>query len=183
MNSIELMVNEHKNIKRMLAVIRKYCFKVLKNQQLDYNDFYRIIDFVRNYADKHHHGKEEKILFRIMMENMGPVADKLIRNGMLVEHDLGRLHLTQLEAAIEDYEKNPVTDHKLDIISNAVGYGALLQRHIEKEDQAAYAFAARALPADKMNDVDTETENFEIQARKDGVQDHYENWLRGKLAE
>ncbi len=30
MNSIELMVNEHKNIKRMLAVIRKYCFKVLK---------------------------------------------------------------------------------------------------------------------------------------------------------
>lgn len=30
MNSIELMMNEHKNIKRMLVVIRKYCFKVLK---------------------------------------------------------------------------------------------------------------------------------------------------------
>jgi len=27
-----------------------------------------------------------------MLEKLGPVADKLIRNGMLVEHDLGRLH-------------------------------------------------------------------------------------------
>jgi hemerythrin-like domain-containing protein len=86
-----------------------------------------------------------------------------------------------LEAAIEEYEKNPITDHKLDIISNAVGYGALLQRHIEKEDQAAYAFAARALPADKMNDVDAETESFEVKAREDGIQEHYESWLRSKL--
>ena len=32
---------------------------------------------------KHHHGKEEKILFRHMLEKLGPVAEKLVRNGML----------------------------------------------------------------------------------------------------
>lgn len=182
MNGIDILMKEHENILAFNGFLRKICAGIVECGEVDGALLRECIDFGRNYADKHHHGKEEKILFRIMMENMGPVADKLIRNGMLVEHDLGRLHLTQLEAAIEEYEKDPVTDHKLDIISNAIGYGALLQRHIEKEDQAAYAFAARALPADKMNDVDTETENFEIQARKDGVQDHYENWLRSKLA-
>lgn len=181
MNGIDILMKEHENILAFNGFLRKICVGIVEGKEVDGALLRECIDFGRNYADKHHHGKEEKILFRIMMENMGPVADKLIRNGMLVEHDLGRLHLTQLEAAIEEYEKNPVTDHKLDIISNTVGYGALLQRHIEKEDQAAYAFAARALPADKMNDVDTETESFENQAREDGIQEHYENWLRSKL--
>ncbi len=181
MNGIDILMKEHENILAFNGFLRKICAGIVEGQEVDGALLRECIDFGRNYADKHHHGKEEKILFRIMMENMGPVADKLIRNGMLVEHDLGRLHLAQLEAAIEEYEKNPVTDHKLDIISNAVGYGALLQRHIDKEDQAAYAFAARALPADKMNDVDKETESFENQAREDGIQEHYENWLRSKL--
>ncbi len=114
------------------------------------------------------------------MENMGPVAEKLIRNGMLVEHDLGRLYLSELEKAIDEYEKNPGTEPKLDIISNAVGYGALLKRHIEKEDEAAYAFAVRALAEDKLKAVDDETESFERQAKDQGVQDKYESWIREK---
>ncbi len=33
-------------------------------------DFREIIDFVRGYADKHHHGKEEKYLFPKMVEKL-----------------------------------------------------------------------------------------------------------------
>lgn len=93
MNCMDLMVEEHKNIKRMLAIIRKYCYKILKNEAVQYEEFYRIIDFVRNYADKHHHGKEETLLFDKMMHELGPTAEKLIRHGMFVEHDLGRRSL------------------------------------------------------------------------------------------
>lgn len=181
MNGIDILMKEHENILAFNGFLRTICAGIAEGGDVDSTLLRECIDFGRNYADKHHHGKEEKILFRIMMENMGPVAEKLIRNGMLVEHDLGRLYLTQLEAAIEEYEKDPITDHKLDIISNAVGYGTLLKRHIEKEDQAAYAFAARALPADKMSDVDKETEAFEQQAREDKIQEHYETWLLSKL--
>ncbi len=144
MNSIELMVNEHKNIKRMLAVIRKYCFKVLKNQQLDYNDFYRIIDFVRNYADKHHHGKEEDYLFNRMIEEIKGPTEKLVKHGMLVEHDLGRLYMQNLEKALKALE-NGEEEAKIDIIANAVSYTDLLYRHIEKEDDVVYKFAERNL--------------------------------------
>ncbi|AVQ40197.1 TPA: hemerythrin domain-containing protein [Clostridium botulinum] len=176
MNSIELMVNEHKNIKRMLAVIRKYCFKVLKNQQLDYNDFYRIIDFVRNYADKHHHGKEEDYLFNRMIEEIKGPTEKLVKHGMLVEHDLGRLYMQNLEKALKALE-NGEEEAKIDIIANAVSYTDLLYRHIEKEDDVVYKFAERNLSKESLKKLDEDCKRIEKEAKEKGIQDKYINLI------
>ena len=59
MNAVELMMEEHKYIKRMLKVVRKATFTVLEGKEVNYDDFYLMIDFIRNYADAHHHKKEE----------------------------------------------------------------------------------------------------------------------------
>ena len=80
-------------------------------------DFRQIVDFTRNYSDKHHHGKEEKFLFPEMTAHLGRVAETLVTNGMLVEHDLGRDHVMSLVTALDEYEKNPKTEYKLDIIT------------------------------------------------------------------
>ncbi|HDK7173954.1 hemerythrin domain-containing protein [Clostridium sporogenes] len=176
MNSIELMVNEHKNIKRMLAVIRKYCFKVLKNQQLDYNDFYRIIDFVRNYADKHHHGKEEDYLFNRMIDEIKGPTEKLVKHGMLVEHDLGRLYMQNLEKALKALE-NGEEEAKIDIIANAVSYTDLLYRHIEKEDDVVYKFAERNLSKESLKKLDEDCKRIEREAKEKGIQDKYINLI------
>ena len=58
MNSFEIMIDEHNRIKEMLEVIKAYCLRILRGEEVDYEDFFLIIDFIRNYADKHHHGKE-----------------------------------------------------------------------------------------------------------------------------
>lgn len=172
MNSIELMVEEHKNIKRMLLVIRKYCYGVLKNKAVDYDDFYMIIDFVRNYADKHHHGKEEKILFDLMVNELGPIAEKLVNQGMMVEHDLGRLHMQELEGALVKV-KNGDDEAKLDVIANAISYTHLLYRHIDKEDNAAYTYAGNNLSKDSLDKLDKACDDFEREAKKDKVQEKY----------
>ncbi|EPY2271475.1 hemerythrin domain-containing protein [Clostridium sporogenes] len=172
MNSIELMVNEHKNIKRMLVVIRKYCFKVLKNQEVDYNDFYRIIDFVRNYADKHHHGKEEDYLFNRMIHEIKGPTEKLVKHGMLVEHDLGRLYMQNLEKALKALE-NGEEEAKIDIIANAVSYTDLLYRHIEKEDDVVYKFAERNLSKETLKKLDEDCKRIEKEAKGKGIQDKY----------
>ena len=125
MDSIALMVEEHKNIKRMLKVIRKYCYRILKGMEIEYEDFYRIIDFIKNYADAHHHGKEEKMLFNRMVDELGPAAEKLVTHGMLVEHDLGRLYTMQLGDAVAKVMAGD-DEAKLDIIGNAIGYADLL---------------------------------------------------------
>lgn len=76
MNSIQLMIEEHKYIMRMLQVVRKACSEILQGKQICYEDFDDMIDFIRKYADEHHHGKEEKFLFKEMTEHLGPIGDK-----------------------------------------------------------------------------------------------------------
>ena len=101
MNAIELMNEEHKNILRIIKVVRKVCFNIMKGTEINYKDLEDIIEFIRNYADSHHHKKEEDILFNRITENLGQLGEKLVKHGMLVEHDYGRLYISNLVEAIE----------------------------------------------------------------------------------
>ena len=99
MESIDILKKEHQNILYFIEEVRRTCIEILDGKPLDVKLFYEYLEFGRYYADRHHHKKEEDILFYIMMEELGEIAEKLIRYGMLVEHDLGRLHLLELETA------------------------------------------------------------------------------------
>lgn len=172
MDSIGLMVEEHKNILRMLKVVRKACNKLLQNEEISYEDFDKMIDFIRNYADAHHHGKEEKFLFKEMIDNLGKLGTNLVTHGMLVEHDWGRLFAHELEEALERVKAGD-EGSKLDVIANAIGYANHLARHIAKEDEVVYTFASKQLAPEIMERVDKQTEDFEKDANKLGIQVHY----------
>ena len=171
--AIDLMVREHANISRMLEVIRHASIGILEGKPVDLVDFREMVDFIRNYADKHHHGKEEKFLFPVMVQKLGRVADNLVTHGMLVEHDLGRDHVMSLVTALEEYEKNPKTEYKLDILTEAMGYARLLKRHVEKENNVVYTFAERQLSPEDLGNVDARSRKFEEEEQAKGVQDHY----------
>jgi hemerythrin-like domain-containing protein len=176
MNSIELMVEEHKYIMRMLKVVRNACYKVLKGSEIEYDDFFKMIDFIRNYADKYHHGKEEKFLFKEMQSHLGSIGNNLITHGMLVEHDLGRLFIGDLVEAL-DRVKNGDEESKLDVISNAIGYTHLLTRHIAKEDSVVYVYGGKNLPADVIEAINQKSEFFENEAKESNIQEKYINLL------
>ncbi len=160
MNAIDLMMEEHKYIKRMLVVVRKACFKVVEGEDINYEDFNSIIGFIRNFADSHHHKKEEVMLFNKMVDEIGETAEKVIKHGMLVEHDLGRFYIKSLEEALEIY-KGGNKEAILDVISNAISYTHLLERHIDKEDKVIYKFAQRELNEDSLKNIDNECVEFE----------------------
>ena len=108
---------------------------------------------------------------------MGPVADKLVTNGMLVEHDLGRANVLALETALNEYRKTPTPELKLDILSYAMAYAHLLQLHIEKENSVVYPFAERSLSAEDFKDINEKSEAFEAEKEKEGVQKGFLNVL------
>ena len=172
MNSIEIMMEEHKYIARMLKVVRNACIKFMNEDYISYEHFYEMIDFIRSYSDAHHHGKEELFLFKEMEDRIDSIGTKLIRNGMLVEHDLGRLYIIQLVEAIEDYRSGE-TERKIDIIANAVSYTHLLERHIAKEDEVIYSFGTKKLSKEVMDEIDRKSEEFEIAASLKGTQKKY----------
>lgn len=169
MNAIDIMIDEHRYIKRMLKVIRKISLGILKGETIEYDDLYSIIGFIREYADGHHHNKEEVFLFNRIVENLENTGEVIIKNGMLVEHDLGRLYVKDLEEAIKSL-KDGVEEAKLDIIANLISYTNLLARHIDKEDNVVYKFATRELKEDILVNInkeciDYEKENEEIKKK------------------
>ena len=192
MYSIDLMISEHDNILKMLTVIQTKCCHILENDpsmcspdgrltDKACQDFKDIIDFVRNYADHHHHGKEEKILFPEMTARLGKMAENLVTHGMLVEHDLGRNHIRGLETALKMLAEDPKIEHKLDVITEAMGYAHLLQIHIEKENSVVYTFAERSLPQNVKDHIDEKCRAFEEQQTSLGVQKKYLDMLEAVL--
>jgi len=171
--SVILMEEDHANINRALGVIRNICLQLMQGGEVPDEDFREIIQFVREYADKHHHGKEEKFLFPVMVKKLGPVGDKLVTNGMLVEHDLGRADVLSLETALNEYKKNPRLELKLDILSYAMAYAHLLQLHIEKENSVVYPFAERCLSEEDFKEINEKSQIFEDEQTAKGVQKHY----------
>ena len=160
MSGIELLIEEHKYVRRMLVVIRKACFKLIETGEINYDDFYNMIHFVRNFADNHHHKKEEVFLFNKMVENLGDTGKNIITHGMLVEHDLGRNYMRNLEAALEELKKGN-EEAKLDIIANAVSYTTLLDNHITKEDNVIFTYAQRSLDKELLKAINEECFEYE----------------------
>ncbi|MCK9445000.1 MAG: hemerythrin domain-containing protein [Tissierellaceae bacterium] len=177
MESIKIMVEEHENIRRMLKVTRKVCYDLMLDPKTDTSDFPKIIDFVRTYADKHHHGKEEDILFTTMNREIEKLAKAGAITGMYIEHDMGRLYMNNLEKALEKF-KGGNDEWRLDIIANAISYTDLLERHIEKENTAMYKFAVNMLDPDSKSYVDNKCRDIEKKAVDVGLQDKYLGLLK-----
>ena len=100
-----------------------------------------------------------------MVEELGEPAKKAVNQGMLVEHDLGRLHVRELVAALEKVKAGE-EEAKLDVIANAISYTHLLTRHIDKEDRVIYKFAERNLNDEIKEFINVECEKFEISNEK-----------------
>ena len=158
MFGVEILEREHQNILDMTRVLRGICHHMIDMKDVPVADLTDCIAWIRTYADAHHHGKEEEILFAEMTKHGGPAADKLV-GAMLIEHDMGRFHMGELEKALAKDAGDP--DALLDAITHASGYAQLLVRHATKEDTVVYPFAQRMLPQEVLDDVDRRTHSFE----------------------
>jgi len=172
MKAIQVLMDEHKYILRMLKVIRGLCIHAYKTKEVYYEGFHKGIDFVRNYADKFHHGKEEDILFEVMSAELGPAIKQGPIYGMLAEHDLGRLFIKTLEEALFAAEKGN-EEAKVDIIANAICYTDLLYRHIDKEDNAIFTFANDKLNEAVLAEMDESFEKAKGPLKSDETEGKY----------
>lgn len=161
MDSIKLLVAEHDNILRMLDVVHAASLKILEGVPVETSDFWHIVDFIRKYADKTHHGKEEAYLFKVMTDELGAMGENLVSHGMMVEHDIARLYVSDLDAGLKAYEQKPTSKAKLSILVAAGSYEQLLRRHIQKENDAVFPFGERSLSKHSAQWVEEQVSVFE----------------------
>lgn len=158
MKSIEYLVKEHEEIINFTDRVEQECLKIMNDKVINEKFFRACIVFIREFADGVHHKKEEDILFKHMEENLGVAAEKLIRSGMLVEHQLGRSYCLGLEESLDSYISEPNEKDILQIITNAMSYVNLLRMHIEKENGVVYPFAERNLSDEIKEKVEKESD-------------------------
>ena len=94
------LVHEHKLILRMLAVLERNALATAAGTYSNYRFYLDGVDFIRNYADRYHHAKEEDVLFEALVKNGMPRENSPVA-AMLMEHEQGRVYVRDMAAAAQ----------------------------------------------------------------------------------
>ena len=57
MYGIDILYAEHEQVVRFTDYLRKLCGEMLEGKSPDREALLQCVDFMKNYADEHHHGK------------------------------------------------------------------------------------------------------------------------------
>ena len=159
MEPTKQLIEENDSIKVMLKIIEKVSEKLESGEEVDSEHLESMIDFIRIFADKCHHGKEEDILFSAM-EEVGILKEGGPIGVMLSEHELGREYVKQMREGVTGYKmgENKAVQQ---ILENARNYVALLTEHIEKEDNILYPMADMYLSEEKQYELNEKFKKVE----------------------
>lgn len=143
--ALRILVDEHKKILAEIDSLEKACAELSEGGEMDQDFFAKKIDFIRGYADRFHHAKEEDILFAELcrdgvLTHCNPIPQ------MLHEHNLGRVFVKGMEEGLAERDKDKV-------IESALGYAQLLREHIYKEDNILYPMADEALSQENQDEM------------------------------
>ncbi|MBN1400853.1 MAG: hemerythrin domain-containing protein [Anaerolineae bacterium] len=131
-----LMV-EHRLIERMIASIRQAVAETEVSQQVNPLFVDTAVDFIRMYADRTHHGKEEEILFRDLAGRPLSAEDRRVMDELIQEHVLGRQTTRALVEANARYRSGD-TSAWVDVDRHLRTLVAFYPKHIEKEDKVFF---------------------------------------------
>ncbi len=125
---------EHRLIERMIRIMQANLETINKEGKVDPDFVDTAVDFIRTYADRCHHGKEEDILFRDLAKKKISVEHQRIMQELIEEHKMGRNNVKNLIEAKEKYVRG---DNKAlkEIVSNIETLVKFYPKHIEKEDK------------------------------------------------
>jgi hemerythrin-like domain-containing protein len=128
---------EHEAILYVLQIIEQMILKQKSDEQLQLQYYDELVFFLKTFADKCHHGKEENYLFNELVKKGIPNEGGPI-GMMLKEHAQGREYIAQMSRYIE--EKNIDGFNR-----GAEQYRDLLRNHIEKENNVLFQMADKVI--------------------------------------
>ncbi len=166
MKPTDALKEEHRVIERALEALARAAEKLDLGEEVSRDVLEKIVDFVRGFADRCHHQKEEGILFpylegKGMSRDLGPIGV------MLAEHDVGRDHVKAMSEAIEGGKPKEFTAH-------AQAYIELLRDHIAKEDNILFPMAEQM-----MSSAEAESLMQEFEEAEEEMGDAHKRYLGG----
>jgi len=174
MKATETLKHEHRVIELVLGALREQADRVEAGQPLDRERAEKTLEVLRNFADRCHHGKEERLLFARLEQHglpreSGPLAV------MLHEHDSGRAHLRALANAIPGAIGGDERARR-EFVRQARAYVDLLTAHIGKEDHVLFRLADQTLSPEEDEQLARDFAALEREEIGEGVHEKYHEW-------
>lgn len=165
------LTEEHGGILLMLTVMEKISAKLKRGEEIEKKHLVQIVEFLKNFADLCHHGKEEGILFP-QLEKLK--INNIVINKLLGEHKTGRDLIRGISESVSDFAAgNPEAFH---IAENIDGYILLLRKHIRDENML-FDQAGRLIPETIQQDISKQFEKLERDVIGEGKHEVYHSWL------
>ncbi|MCW5979648.1 MAG: hemerythrin domain-containing protein [Bryobacteraceae bacterium] len=173
---IEALEAEHRVIQKVVAGMVVLAEKIEAGEDVHVSLLESIVEFLRTFADRCHHGKEEALLFPAL-QSRGVPAHGCPLGGLTMEHQKGRDMVSELAQAIRTYAGNEPSARAA-LVKNLRDLATLYPNHIWKEEYLLFPLAVRVLTledqqllAEKFEDVEHELghevhERFEKLASK-----------------
>ncbi|MHB8771599.1 MAG: hemerythrin domain-containing protein [Syntrophales bacterium] len=133
MKPIGPLMWEHRLIEKMVALAGREARKIEESSRVDPALIDIAVDFIRTYADRTHHGKEEDILFRALAKKKTSPEHSRIVGELIEEHGYARGVTKRLVEAKERYVAGG--DTLAEIARCLKELAEFYPRHIEKEDR------------------------------------------------
>jgi hemerythrin-like domain-containing protein len=137
---MKTLVEEHRLILRFIALVPAISDSLDLEREADRLLVAASVDFIRNYADRFHHAKEEDLLFA----RFDRESD--ILKVMYEDHANGRGRVRAAVEALERRDRDGVAE-------NFAGYTAILSQHIRKEDEILYPWMDRKLSTREVGEL------------------------------
>ncbi|HOD28781.1 MAG TPA: hemerythrin domain-containing protein [Syntrophales bacterium] len=133
MKPIGPLMWEHRLIEQALSAAGPEIERIRERREVNPVFVDVIVDFIRTYADRTHHGKEEEILFRDLAKKPLAAEHKRIMDELVAEHVMSRRTVGRLVEAKERFLQG--ADTRAEIASGLTTLAEFYPKHIEKEDK------------------------------------------------
>ncbi len=157
--------NEHDGILFGLNILDKMVERLQSGSTIAKDDYKQMAEFLRLFADKCHHGKEEGLYFPALEQAGIPTENGPIGQ-MLIEHEQGRQYIKEMTAALAGEQMDAQA-----FSAAAQNYATLLRAHIQKENMVLFAMGDKALAPDLQEKLLEQFEHFEETVMGPGIHD------------
>ncbi|MEJ2689361.1 MAG: hemerythrin domain-containing protein [Deltaproteobacteria bacterium] len=139
---------EHRLIEKMIGQIHRLLERIETDRRIDPILIDTAVDFIRVYADRTHHGKEEDILFRLLAEKKLSADDRKMMDDLIADHEYGRKLTAAMVDANERY-RNGEVGVLPEINANLRALVDFYPKHIDKEDKIFFPASRRYFTAEE----------------------------------
>lgn len=179
MKPTDTLKHEHQVILLVLGAAEREALRIQAGGQVQAERVGQMVEFFRNFADRCHHAKEEKLLFTKMAERGMPIEGGPIAV-MLQEHEQGRARVRAVAAALPQGEGDVAATTA--VRTNLLAFVQLLRQHISKEDNILYPMADNLFSAQDQQELAAAFDQVEAEEMGEGTHVKYHQ-LAHDLAE